>query len=201
MLHFVSYVLIFVFTFVSTCAGKKKKNVDGANAKIVRTDANISASKAGNGKEKVSVPSTANTTGTTQVKNETETKGQTGQTVPQKSIHKSKGEKKTLLPKKSIRKEETPVNNQNKVAATNNNSTYNCQSAAPTQLNIFEQNINPTPDQVVVEKTQDTFIEELKDGDDTLKNVYSLPPDEDKSVKVADAGSGKKSIAGTNKKS
>uniref|UniRef100_A0A0K0EYB7 Uncharacterized protein n=1 Tax=Strongyloides venezuelensis TaxID=75913 RepID=A0A0K0EYB7_STRVS len=205
MIQILNCIVFFTFAFLISCAGKKRKVGEGASGKIVKvSDVGVTGKKTGKVK--------ANAVGlgaTSQGKlaADAETKGQQTPSKMQNEVpSKSKVEKKNAqdpASKKPTVKgaDEVKDNNGNVVVGQGNKSSFNnCASAAPTQVNIFDQSDDPAADKMNLEKTQNTCDEDLKDGDDTLKNVYSLPIDKDQSLKVVEeVDGGKNSIKKTNK--
>uniref|UniRef100_A0A0N5CBU9 Uncharacterized protein n=1 Tax=Strongyloides papillosus TaxID=174720 RepID=A0A0N5CBU9_STREA len=205
MIQILNCIIFFTFAFLISCAGKKKKVGEGVSGKVVKvSDASTTGKKTGK------VKTTAAGVGATsqgKLATDTEAKGQQTPSKMQNEIpSKSKVEKKNAqdpASKKPTVKgaDEVKDSNGNVVAAqVNKSSLNNCASAAPTQVNIFDQSDDPAADKMNLEKTQNTCDEDLKDGDDTLKNVYSLPIDKDQSLKVVEeADGGKNSVKKANK--
>ncbi|CEF64030.1 Hypothetical protein SRAE_1000228600 [Strongyloides ratti] len=199
-----AYLIFLSFSLIISCSTKKKKNVEKNKGKIVDLNASSNGEKSKITTTKRGYSTSINSK-LGKITNESNTKVLL---KPQSS--QSKGDEKFkvnnmrtedfISPKKVGAKSVEKGKDSQKIGQAPKSIQNNCFSAAPTQANIFDPNDDPAADKMNLEMTQNSIVEDLKDGDDTLKNVYSLPVDKDQSLKVIeDAEGGNKPAKKTNK--
>uniref|UniRef100_A0A0K0DSN9 Lipoprotein n=1 Tax=Strongyloides stercoralis TaxID=6248 RepID=A0A0K0DSN9_STRER len=192
MLRLLSCLIFFSFSFLLSCANKKKKNGGKVSIQEGKSVEGV-GSRLGKVKSKNTEGYSTNTvSGFGKRSNESFTKVQpTGPLSPFKADGKLKdgnnnGDINGTLPGKGGSKMNGDIKDNQKNGFPAKSTHNNCFSAAPTQMNIFDPSDDPAADKMNLERTQNSFVEDLKDGDDTLKNVYSLPVDKDQSLKVVE---------------